>query len=94
VADAVPTNKRRAIIATAVDQAANGDAKAREWLGSHLIGKPTGNALLKLAAAEQVVYDPVEHEAEDLHDEQTFFEIIRTRVNAGNARDLDAASES
>jgi hypothetical protein len=52
LSQAVPLEKWRDIVETAVDQAASGDAKAREWLGSYLAGKPTGNALRKLAATE------------------------------------------
>jgi hypothetical protein len=52
LSEAVPLEKWHEIVETAVDQAVSGDAKAREWIGSYLAGKPTGNALRRLAAAE------------------------------------------
>jgi hypothetical protein len=52
LSEAVPLEKSREIVETAVNQAVSGDAKAREWLSAYLAGKPTGNALRKLAAAE------------------------------------------
>jgi hypothetical protein len=52
LSEAVPMERWGEIVATAIDQAVAGDAKAREWLGSYLAGKPTGNALRRLAAAE------------------------------------------
>jgi hypothetical protein len=38
--ESVPLEKWREIVETAVAQAVVGDAKAREWLASYLIGKP------------------------------------------------------
>jgi hypothetical protein len=52
LSEAVPMERWRELCETAIDQAVSGDAKAREWLGSYLAGKPTGNALRRLAAAE------------------------------------------
>jgi hypothetical protein len=66
LSDAVPMEEWRRIVGTAIDQAIAGDAKAREWVASYLMGKPTGGALVKLAAAELVGYDPVSEEADDL----------------------------
>ncbi len=59
LSEAVPIDRWREICETAIDQAVAGDAKAREWVGSYLAGKPTGNALRRLAAAE-VEAAPVE----------------------------------
>jgi len=92
LSEAVPLVRWREIVETAVDQAASGDAKARAWLGAYLAGKPTGDALLKLAAAELVGYDAVEDEANDLDGQKTFLDLIRRRMNAETARDLEAAS--
>ena len=77
LSEAVPMESWRAIIAKAVEQARDGDAKAREWLSNHLVGKPTGDALLKLAAAELAGYDPVEDEANDLGEQKTFLDLIQ-----------------
>jgi hypothetical protein len=77
LSEAVPIESWRAVIAKAVEQARDGDSKARAWLGAYLIGKPTGDALLKLAAAELAGYDPVEDEANDLREQKTFLDIIR-----------------
>ena len=52
LSEAVPTDTWRAIVAKAVEQAQAGDATARAWLGSYLLGKPTGNLLIELAATE------------------------------------------
>src|SRR5262245_12513652 len=52
LSEAVTLERWGEIVATAIAQAIAGDAKAREWLGSYLAGKPTGNALRRLAAAE------------------------------------------
>jgi hypothetical protein len=67
---AVGLEKWQEICATAVNQAVAGDAKAREWIGSYLAGKPTGNALRRLAAAELEAAVPVEepHAACDVVD--------------------------
>jgi hypothetical protein len=77
LSEAVPLEAWREIVETAVDQARGGDAKAREWLGSHLMGEPTGNALLKLAAAELVGFDPVADEANDLGEQKSFLDLIQ-----------------
>ncbi len=60
LSEAVPMERWRKICETARDQAVAGDAKAREWLGSYLAGKPTGYALRRLAAAELEAAAPVE----------------------------------
>jgi hypothetical protein len=52
LADAVPMDRWRAIVDRAVDNASQGDAKARQWISEYLIGKPSGDGLTKLAAAE------------------------------------------
>jgi hypothetical protein len=57
LSEVVPFERWREIVETAVDQAVSGDAKAREWLSNYLAGKPSGNALRRLAAAE-VEADP------------------------------------
>jgi hypothetical protein len=40
LSETVPLDAWRAVCQIALDQARNGDAKAREWLSSYLIGKP------------------------------------------------------
>lgn len=56
------------IVQKAVDDAKAGDAKARDWLASYLVGKPAGEAetLHALAVEEAAGDDPVAHDA-DLH---------------------------
>ena len=54
LSEAVPMESWRAIIAKAVEQARDGDAKAREWLSNHLVGKPTGDALSSLSIVEEM----------------------------------------
>jgi hypothetical protein len=66
LSEAVPTDTSRAIVAKAVEPAQAGDAKAREWLGAYLVGRPTGGGLKELAAAELAGYAPVETEAGNL----------------------------
>src|SRR5215472_13738399 len=72
LSEAVPVEKWREIVETAIDQAVAGDAKAREWVGSYLIGKPTGVALLRLAASERSGVDPVEVDADDQRNKGIF----------------------
>lgn len=60
LSEAVPMERWREIVETAIDQAVAGDAKAREWIGSYLVGRPTGNALRRLATAEVEAAAPVE----------------------------------
>jgi hypothetical protein len=78
LSEAVSMDSWRAIVAKAVEQAQAGDFKAREWLGNHLLGKPTGDALLKLAAAELSGYDPVEDEANDLGEQKSFLDLMQS----------------
>jgi hypothetical protein len=40
LSEAVTPEVWRGILTTAIEQAKGGDAKARDWLGSYLIGKP------------------------------------------------------
>jgi hypothetical protein len=77
LSEAVPIEAWRAIVAKAVEQARDGDPKAREWLGSYLAGPPSGDALFKLAAAELAGYDPVEDKAHDLGDQQSFLDLMQ-----------------
>src|SRR5262249_20395293 len=63
LSDAVPPEAWKRIVARAVEDAEQGDAKAREWLAACLIGKPAGDTLLKLAAGELAELDPVEMRA-------------------------------
>jgi hypothetical protein len=72
LSEAVPLEKWREIVEPAVDQAVSGDAKAREWLGSYLAGKPTGHALRRMVIAEaEVAVEAVavEPAASDAHEE-------------------------
>jgi hypothetical protein len=66
LSDGVPTDAWRAIVAKAVEQAQAGDATARAWLGSYVLGKPTGNLLVELAASELSGYDPIESKVNGL----------------------------
>ena len=52
LSEALPVDRWKRILERAITDAENGDAKAREWLGTHLMGKPTGNALKRLAIDE------------------------------------------
>ena len=45
LADACPPDRWRAIVARAVSDAEAGDAKAREWLGAYLIGRPVAHVV-------------------------------------------------
>jgi len=62
LAEACPLERWRAIVQRAVADAAGGDAKAREWLSTYLLGKPAGEAptLHALAVQEATGYDPVQ----------------------------------
>jgi hypothetical protein len=82
LSEAVPMRRWTKIVKQAVADAEQGDAKAREWLGSHLIGKPTGDALLKLAAAELAGYDPVDDFADDLGRRAEVIAILRAMRSA------------
>jgi hypothetical protein len=82
LSEAVPMRRWTKIVKRAVADAEQGDAKAREWLGSHLIGKPTGDALLKLAAGELAGYDPVEDVADDLGLRTVAMSILRAMRSA------------
>ncbi len=79
LSEAVPIEAWRAIVAKALEQAQSGDAKAREWLGAYLVGKPTGDALLTLAAAEMAGYDPIDDKAQELGRFQRINDIFRQR---------------
>jgi len=62
LAEACPPERWRAIVQRAVTDAEGGDAKAREWLGTYLLGKPAGEAptLHALAVQEATGHDPVQ----------------------------------
>jgi hypothetical protein len=66
LAETVSLPRWRKIVQRAVADAEEGDARARAWLGFYLAGKPTGEALRLLAAAERVDYDPVAEDADTL----------------------------
>jgi hypothetical protein len=51
LADAVPLKRWQKIVARAIKDAEQGDAKARRWLGEYLLGRQPGG-LMALAAAE------------------------------------------
>jgi hypothetical protein len=85
LSEAVPMDAWRAVIAKAVEQARAGDAKAREWLGIYVVGKPSGDALLKLAASEMSGLDPVAIAATSFDPLQTHF----ARMAAGNGQPRD-----
>jgi hypothetical protein len=52
LSDAVPPDRWRKIIERAIVDAENGDAKAREWIGNYLMGKPSGDALERKSKAD------------------------------------------
>jgi hypothetical protein len=54
LSEAVPLDRWRCILGVAVEQALAGDAKAREWLGVYLMGKPTGHGLYDQVFAGQI----------------------------------------
>jgi hypothetical protein len=66
LSEAVPMETWKRIVARAVEDAEQGNAKARAWLTAYLVGKPAGDRLLELAAREMAKYDPVEKKAEHL----------------------------
>ncbi len=65
ISDECSPEKWREIISRAVDDARAGDAKARDWLASYLVGRPESAAqtLHKLAVEEEAGSDPVKSEA-------------------------------
>jgi hypothetical protein len=88
LSEAVPMETWRTIVAKAVEQATAGDAKAREWLCSHLVGKPTGDALRKIAAAELAGFNPTEAEADALYEKMVLFpSLIQRKPQDANAHD-------
>jgi len=78
LADACPPDTWRAICERAVEQARDGDAKARDWLAGHLLGVPRGEvrALTELAAHEAAGYDPVASRAADFRRTSKLDELI------------------
>jgi hypothetical protein len=56
--EAVPLSVWQEIVGKAVEQAREGDHKARAWLANYLLGKPNGDALRDLAA-KAVGIDPL-----------------------------------
>lgn len=65
IAEACPPETWREIVAKTVTDAKAGDAAARNWLASYLVGKPEGAAttLHTLAVEETAGTDPVERDA-------------------------------
>lgn len=65
LSEACPPDTWRAIVARAVADAEGGDAKAREWLASYLLGRPehAATTLHKLAVQEESGRDPVASDA-------------------------------
>jgi hypothetical protein len=89
LSDAVPLDRWRAIVARAVEDAEQGDAKARAWLTDHLIGKLAGDPLLMLAAAELAEFDPIAEQAEKLAWRGMIAGLgsVRPRTGKGTAHD-------
>ena len=58
----------REIVARAVEDAKEGDPKAREWLARYLVGAPVTMAPrpFELAAEDEVGHDPIRRDAEHL----------------------------
>src|SRR5262245_51278722 len=65
LADAVPIDRWRGIVDRAVEDASQGDAKARRWISEYLTGKPTGDGLARLANAEARADDPLARAADE-----------------------------
>lgn len=65
ISEACPPATWREIVAKTVDDAKAGDAKARDWLASYLVGKPDAAAttLHQIAVEEVAGTDAVEHGA-------------------------------
>jgi hypothetical protein len=59
--EACPPEAWQQIISRCVEDAKNGDAKAREWLARYLLGNPEAKAktLLTVAIEQEVGIDPV-----------------------------------
>src|SRR5215468_6755002 len=53
LANAVPMDRWQAIVQRAIDDAEQGDPKAREWLAGYLVGRPHGDGLARPADAER-----------------------------------------
>jgi hypothetical protein len=58
----------REIVGKAVDDAKQGEPKAREWLARYLVGAPVTMAprQFELAAEDEVEHDPIRRDAEHL----------------------------
>jgi hypothetical protein len=65
IAEGVPPDAWRRIIARAVADAEAGDDKARAWLSRHLCGPP-GSGLAEIAACETAGVDPIQSRANEL----------------------------
>ena len=65
------------IVQRAVDDARNGDAKARAWLSRHLLPTPSANeqVLKKIVADERAGIDPIELDASASRD---LLQILRS----------------
>jgi hypothetical protein len=89
LSEAVTVETWMRIVARAVEDAEQGDAKARAWLSSYLVGKPAGDALLMLAAGERAEFDPIEEKAEGLAWRGMVAGLgsVRPRTGKGTAHD-------
>lgn len=83
LSDACPPDTWREIVAQAVTDAKAGDAKARSWLASYLIGSPPGGTvtLHGLAVEEEAGSDPIKLDAA-LRNQDDFFKEVSMLVNA------------
>jgi hypothetical protein len=65
LSEACPPETWREIVETAVENAKAGDAKAREWLASYLIGRPenAANTLHQIAVEEVAGTDQIAQDA-------------------------------
>jgi len=70
LSEAVSSDQWKQIIDRAIADAIGGTPadshRARTWLSSYLLGPPSGDGLVQLAAAERAGVDPVEAIADDL----------------------------
>jgi hypothetical protein len=83
ISEAVPLDSWRVVIAKALEQAQNGDAKAREWLSGYLSPKPgTESPLAVLAAADFLDFDAFE------------FDVFRMATEIQNAESILQVGEN
>jgi hypothetical protein len=76
LAESCPLARWREICQVAVEQALAGDAKAREWLGLYLMGKPTGHALHDQVFAGEIGVFKVDADGGVIHEYDSTDELL------------------